>query len=283
MNGELADSYTHCAKITRRAASSFYFSFFLLPRPERRAMCALYAFLRKTDDLVDGPQPVSARKAALRQWRRELDDAFHGEFPDPIFPALIDTTRRYQIPITLYHDVLDGVEMDLRPRRFATFDDLEHYCHLVASVVGLACIHIWGCQDESACLPARQCGIAFQLTNILRDLREDSLRGRIYLPLEDLQRFDYTEQELFAGVCDDRFRRLIRFEIERAERYYQEAAQLAVYLAPRGRRAFGAMRGTYRGLLNEIGRRDGELLQTRVSLTRWHKLKIVASWALAAR
>ncbi|MFV2070184.1 MAG: phytoene/squalene synthase family protein [Pirellulales bacterium] len=283
MNGELANSYTCCAKIARQAASSFYFSFFLLPRPQRQAMCALYAFLRKTDDLGDSPQPVAERKAALEQWRWQLDAAFNGKMYDPIFPALVDTTRRYDIPIALYRDVLDGVGMDLLPRRFDTFEDLKHYCHLVASVVGLACIQVWGCQDESASLPARQCGIAFQLTNILRDLREDALRGRIYLPLEDLRRFDYSQQDLLSGVCDDRFRQLIRFEIERAEGYYQQATQLAPYLAPKGRRAFGAMLATYRGLLDEIARRDTELLRSRVSLTKWRKMKIVAGWALAPR
>jgi phytoene synthase len=268
--------------VTRRAASSFYYSFFLLPREQRLAMSALYAFLRKTDDLGDSYEPVAARRTALRQWQRQLKAAMEGVASDPILPALVDTTRHYRIPMQYLTDVIDGVEMDLAPQRFETFDDLQCYCHLVASAVGLACIHIWGFQDERAFEPARHCGVAFQLTNILRDLKEDAARGRIYLPQEDLRRFGYSQDDLANGIQDDRLRQLIDFEVERAERLYRAAGELNPYLAPRGRRVFGAMIATYHGLLNEIRRHRGDVLRGPVALTTWRKVTIAAAWALPA-
>lgn len=286
MNGELERSYAWCARVTRRATSSFYYSFFLLPREQRQAMCALYAFLRTTDDLADGQEAGPTRRTALRQWRRQLDAALRGVPGDPILHAAVDTTRRYEIPPQCLYDVIDGVEMDLESQQFATFADLEHYCHLVASAVGLACIHIWGFQDARAVVPARQCGVAFQLTNILRDLKEDCAQGRIYVPQEDLRQFGVSPEELASGSVDngaagnDRLRRLIAFEADRAEHYYAEANQLHQYLTRRGRRIFGAMLGTYRQLLDEIKRHPGAVFSDRISVTTWRKLTIAAGWAL---
>ncbi len=279
----LDESYEVCQRLARRAASNFYFSFALLPRDKRRAMYALYAFMRRTDDLGDQPRPFDERRAALSQWRRALSDALAGRFDDPILPAVTDTVRRYAIAPETLSAVLDGVEMDLTGRRYETFDELAVYCHRVASVVGEACVQIWGFHDPRALELARQCGLAFQLTNILRDLKEDAEQGRIYLPQEDLRRFDYAFHDLQQGVADERFVRVMRFEIDRARRYYDQAAPLSVYLEPDGRRVFAAMFTAYRGLLEQIERRPAEVLVRRVRLSRLQKLRIATGAILSPK
>ena len=184
---ELAQSYAFCRRLSRLRHSSFYASFWLLPRDKRPAMHALYAFMRYTDDLGDSSLPVARRRAALQCWRRSLDDALAGRFGAegadgrPLLPALADTVRRFAIPREHLHAVIDGQEMDLDAVRYETFAQLAGYCEKVASAVGLACIHVWGIRDDGALEPARKCGIAFQLTNILRDLREDCA-GRSICP-----------------------------------------------------------------------------------------------------
>jgi phytoene synthase len=273
-------SYLECQRISRRSASSFYYSFLLLPKARRRAMCALYAFLRRTDDLSDSQQPIGARRDALVAWRSSLHRALEGNFDDPLLPALADTVATYQIPLGYLDAVLDGVEMDLDVFRYATFADLEQYCYRVASVVGLACLRIWGCTSPEADWPSRQCGVAFQMTNILRDLAEDGARDRIYLPLEDLHRFNYTEQDLQLRVRDERFQALLDFEIARTEAFYREGEQLERWLDPQARRVFGSMLAVYRALLREIKRSDGDILSRRVRLTRWHKMRIATRWLL---
>jgi phytoene synthase len=282
MNREIAASYAHCQRVARRSTSNFYFSFFLLPRHKRAAMCALYAFLRRTDDLGDDPGPVEARRAALASWRASLDAALAGRFGDPLLPALVDTIEQFQLPVEQLHAVLDGVEMDLHKSRYQTFSELELYCHRVAAAVGLCCVHIWGFTDPTAYEPARACGVAFQLTNILRDLKEDASRDRVYLPQEDLSRFGYSVADLREGLRNESFRGLMRFEIERAEQFYHRAAELSQWLMPDGRRIFGGMLTAYRSLLEEIKRRDGDVFTSRVRLSPWRKLKIAAYWMLPA-
>ena len=274
MRRELNTSYAVCHRITRRAAQNFYYSFLLLPGMKRRSMCALYAFLRRTDDLADGDGPVESRRGALDAWRRSLDRALAGSFDDPLLPALADTVSRWSIPQVYLHDVLDGVEMDLEDRGYDTFDELELYCYRVASAVGLACLYVWGFDGESALEPARKCGIAFQLTNILRDVKEDLQRGRVYLPAEDLRRFEYSVDDLKRGVRDERFRALMRFEIERAEQYYRQGAALRNHLHVQSRPVFVAMTGMYRALLAEICRRDGDVFSGPIRLSRWRKIRI---------
>jgi phytoene synthase len=274
-------SYAHCRQLTRRTASNFYYSFLVLPRHKRWAMCALYAFARLTDDLGDNSLPEVERRQALADWRRSLDQALAGEFDNPIFPALADTVRRYRLPPDYLHDVIDGVEMDVDHEGFETFDSLCDYCSKVASAVGLCCIHIWGFNGSQALEPARVCGIAFQLTNILRDLKEDAALGRIYLPREDLRRFGYTADELRMGLGDERFKQLMRFEIDRTERLYDAAAGLEYWLEADGKTVFGVMNGIYRGLLDEIKRLDGDVFNHRVRLSAWRKLRIAGRWLLA--
>ncbi len=281
MNDVLTASYAHCRRIARGSASSFYYSFLLLPKRKRMAMCALYAFLRRSDDLSDSLDSLSDRRRALASWRDSLHRAVRGQHDDPLLPALADTLAEFRIPLEYLDAVIDGVEMDLEPGEYQTFEQLEQYCQRVASAVGLACLCIWGCRSERAEAPARRCGVAFQMTNILRDLKEDAARGRIYLPREDLDRFRYTADDLRNGVRDERFGQLMRFEIERTERLYAEAAELESWLPPDGRRVFGSMMAVYRALLGEIKRLDGDVLTTRARLSHWRKMRIATRWFLS--
>jgi phytoene synthase len=280
MSDPLAESYEYCRQIARHSATNFYYSFLVLPRPKRRAMCALYAFLRHTDDLGDSAQPTEARAEALARWRESLERALAGKFDGPLFPALADTVACYSIPPEYLLAVIDGVVMDLKHASYATFTDLADYCYKVASAVGLACIHIWGFSSPAALEPACRCGLAFQLTNILRDLKEDAERGRVYLPQEDLLRFDYTSDDLRENLRDGRFRALMDFEIARAEQFYREAIELERYLSADGKAVFGTMVTIYRELLAEIKRLDGDVFTRRVSLSSWRKLGIAARWFL---
>lgn len=279
MNVNLRESYAHCRQIARGSASSFYYSFLLLPKRKRMAMCALYAFLRRTDDLGDSGEPEAERRSGLKAWRQALERAQSGDHHDPLFPALADTMQAFRIPQEYLHDVIDGVEMDLEPVAYQTFEHLEQYCQRVASSVGLACLRIWGARPGGE-QPARRCGLAFQLTNILRDLKEDAARDRVYLPREDLDRFGYTPEDLRAGVRDDRFRKLMQFEIARTEGLFDEAQSLHRWLEADGRRIFGSMLAVYRALLDEIKRLDGDVFSARVRLSRWRKMSIASRFLL---
>lgn len=274
MSHDVEASYAHCARIARRSASNFYYAFLLLPAAKRRSMCALYAFLRRTDDVGDSEAPVEQRRAALDEWRTSLDRALAGQFDDPALPALADTLERWQIPVRHLHAVLDGVEMDLAGRHYATFDDLADYCRHVASAVGLACLPIWECRGAEAEAAAVDCGIACQLTNVLRDVKEDLAGGRVYLPAEDLARFDYTVDDLRREVRDERFAALMEFEIARAESFYERGARLARDLPPDAQGVFAAIMETYRTLLDEIRRRRGDVFSGRVRLGRARRLAI---------
>lgn len=271
----LSDSYRYCEQIARREAGNFYHAFRVLPRSQRKAMCALYSFLRLTDDLGDNPTLAAEKRNLLVDWRQRFERCLIGDYSHPLHSAFHDAVRTYDIPIQNLQDVIDGVEMDLDVTRYQTFTDLYRYCYRVASAVGLACIHIWGFQDDRAKEYAESAGIAFQLTNILRDLREDATRGRVYLPVEDLDRFGYSVENLLLGTRDECFRRLMRFEIERARHYYDISQPLASLLPPAGRAVFVVMTRTYRGLLDAIERRDYDVFSSRVSLSHWRKLALV--------
>jgi phytoene synthase len=264
-------SYRYCEQVARQQAGNFYPAFRVLPGPQRLAMCALYAFLRRADDLSDEPGPLEDKRAALADWRQGLRSAMQGEYTHPLYPALQDTVTTYSIPLEYLEAAIDGVEMDLQPVRYQTFAELRHYCYHVASVVGLACIHIWGFADERAKHYAESAGIAFQLTNILRDLGEDAGRGRIYLPAEDLDRFQYTPERLTRGECDEAFRELMRFQVARARGFYEESWPLLPLLRPAGRAVFLVMARTYRGLLDVMEQRNYDVFRSRVRLGFWRK------------
>jgi len=268
----LSASYVWCERVARQEAGNFYHAFRLLPTAQRRAMCALYAFMRVADDLTDGPETVAEKSLALASWKQQLDTSLAGIYHHPLHPAFHHTVVSYGIPRQYLEDVLDGVGMDLVIDRYNTFADLYRYCYRVASAVGLACIHIWGFTDERATGYAESAGIALQLTNILRDLGEDAARGRVYLPCEDLERFGYRSEDLEQGQLDERFRELMRFQVERARSYYRSAEPLADLLAPAGRAVFLVMLRTYRGLLEVIEQRGYDVFSSRVHVSRWRKL-----------
>ncbi|HLN32389.1 MAG TPA: phytoene/squalene synthase family protein [Gemmataceae bacterium] len=278
----LARSYSFCERLARREAGNFYHAFRVLPVAQRRSMCALYSFLRVTDDLIDGLEMPSVKRAALSAWRREFDEALAGHYQHPLHAAFHDTMRAHAIPREYIDAVLDGVEMDLEQTSYATFAELYEYCYRVASAVGLACIHIWGFAEPSAKVYAESAGVALQITNILRDLREDAERGRVYLPREDLERFGYREAQLREGIRNENFRALMTFEVGRAREYYAAARPLSALLPPAGRAVFQVMTRTYEGLLNEIVERDYDVFTSRVSLSRWRKLGLVVQ-AMPAR
>jgi phytoene synthase len=283
----LAESYRFCVALARREARNFYYAFLLLPRSRRRSMCALYAFMRHTDDLADEPGTAEAKARALDDWRRALDAALAGRGvgASPGLAALADTVARHGIPATLLHEVIEGVSMDIQPRGFATFAELADYCYHVASVVGLCCLHIWGYRSEGGTAErlAEHCGIALQLTNILRDVGDDARHGRIYLPHDDLARFGVAPEDLAAlGRPGDRVRELLAFEARRAYEYYEAARPLARLVDPVGRPVLRTIVGIYRALLDEIARRDYHVLDGRISVPPWRKIAI-ALRAVAGR
>jgi phytoene synthase len=268
----LQQSYAYCERLARAQAGNFYHAFRLLPAGQRRALCALYAFLRIADDIADAPGESQEKVGPLQEWRRQLHAALAGDFRHPLHPALHHTLTAFAVPPAHLEEVLDGVAMDLGVSRYETFADLYRYCYRVASAVGLACIHVWGFTDDRAAAHAEAAGIALQLTNILRDLGEDAGRGRVYLPREDLERFGYPPEGLALGRRDDRFRELMRFQVARARTYYEKAEPLTALLRPPGRAVFLVMLRTYRGLLDAIVRRDFDVFSRRVRLSRLHKL-----------
>jgi 15-cis-phytoene synthase len=275
----LKSSLTYCHTVTRRAKSSFPIAFRLLPPAKRRAMDALYAFMRVTDDLADEPSELLAKREQLIAWRSGLFAALNGVFTHPVHPALADTVGRYRIPPRYLFDVIDGVEADLAPVRFATFADLYPYCYRVASAVGLACVRVWGLRpgvrDDDADRPAEAAGIAFQLTNILRDLGEDLTHGRVYLPADELNRFG-CPPEMWR---EPRFRELMQFQVDRAREFYRRAAPLAGLLSTDGRGIFRVMTGTYQRLLDEVERAGSDVLSRRVRVPWWRKgLLLLCGW-----
>jgi phytoene synthase len=281
MNEELAYSYRHCRQVARRANSNFSWVFRLLPADQRRGMEALYAFARHLDDVTDTDQSLERRRLGLDFWREELAAGLNGQLHGPVMPALADTVRRFEIPRDYLDQILDGVAMDLDHRGFETFHDLRRYAEHVASAVGLACLSIWGCRDPRAAVPAIDCGIAFQLTNILRDLAEDARLGRCYVPTEDLTRYAFTRDNFPPSLplvpeTAQRFLDLLQFEIVRTKGFYDSAAETADYLAGRPRKMFRLMHATYRTLLAKIERQPLAVLERRIRLSRPDKAWLAA-------
>jgi phytoene synthase len=277
----LDQSFRYAREIARRRARNFYYSFVLLSREQRDAMCAIYAFMRYCDDLSDEP---GANRAAIERWRTALAGALEGRFDGhPVWPAFHHTVETYRIPHQYFHEMIDGVASDLEPRKMATFDELYRYAYQVASVVGLTTIHIFGFESEKAKLLAEKCGVAFQLTNILRDIKEDAGLGRIYLPAEDLANYGVTEQELTGGVRSERMRNLLKFEAARARRYYDESAPLVGMVAERSRKSLWALIQIYSNLLERIEQADYNVFDKRISLSSLEKAGIVLRSLVARR
>ena len=286
--GSLAEAYAYCRHITQRSSSNFYHAFRLLTWERHNALCALYAFCRFVDDIadqdhVDEGQPQN-RKERLAQllntWREELSRCYGGAPHHPISRALADAVRRFPIQQEHLAGIIDGVEMDLSRTRYQTFSELYEYCYRVASLVGLVCIEIFGYQSPQAREYAINLGIAFQLTNILRDVREDAQRERIYLPLADLARFEYSEQELLGHEYNAAFLKLMTFESQRAQEYYSRAVSLLDRQDRRSLVAAEAMRLIYHGLLKRIALQKFNVFQRRVTLPTPVKIGLaLTAWA----
>jgi len=273
------EDYARCAEITRQSSSNFYYAFMLLPAERRRALYAVYAFCRFVDDIAD--DGAAAQPALLlERWRMELRNVYGGAVERPVSRALADNVRRFNIPQRYFEEVIDGVEMDLTRKRYATFAELGLYCRRVASAVGLICIEIFGYRNPATRVYAERLGLAFQLTNIIRDVREDAARDRIYLPLEDLRRFGVGEQEILQSAYTPGFSRLMEFEAARARQFYQEAAAA---LAPEDRSSMLAaegMRLIYAALLERISRSGYRVFDRRLSVSAPRKLFLVGrAWA----
>jgi phytoene synthase len=272
------DGYAACRAVVRAAASSFAPAFRLLSPDRRDALCAVYAFCRHVDDIADDAGTSNPR-LLLQRWREEVDAVYAGTPTRPISVALADAARRFSLRKGLLLEVIRGVETDLARSRYETFDELEEYCYRVASAVGLLCIEIFGYSSPSARDYARDLGLAFQLTNILRDVAEDAARGRIYLPREDLARFRVAEGELLEGRYSPRLAALMAFECGRARAYYLRAQGA---LAAEDRRSLGAaeaMRLIYERLLDRIEERNFDVFATRVTLSSYEKLGLaLAGW-----
>jgi phytoene synthase len=272
---QLEDSYVFCERVARSQAKNFYYSFLLLSPPQRRAMCAIYAFMRYCDDLSDAEE-VPDRASAIARWRGDLHKALIGEPAEhPLWPAFADSVERYRIPHQYFHAMIDGVSSDLEPRRIRTFQELYDYCYHVASVVGLTIVHIFGFDSPEALPLAEKCGVAFQLTNIIRDVREDAEHDRVYLPEEDLERFGVSPEDLRAPRAFPKLRELLAFEAERAREHYRESEPL-IGMVHRGSRAsLRALIGIYSRLLDRIVASNYEVLTTRVRVPTGEKIWIL--------
>jgi phytoene synthase len=295
---QLTMAYSVCRGITRSNAKNFYYAFMVLPKRKRESLCAVYAFMRRCDDIADDPNlSVDDRRLKLDSWLDALHRAQEGEpTDDPILLALTDAQRRYTIPAGLLDELAMGTAMDVSPIKiptensqqpatsalspltiqYQTFDDLRLYCYRVASVVGLVCIHIFGYRDPAAEPLAEQCGLAFQLTNIIRDVKEDAAMGRVYLPQEDLAQFALSAAELLSTPDPARFRPLLAMEADRARVFYQSGDQLIAYISEDSQPALWVLINIYRKLLEKIADRQYDVFTAKVTLTVPEKLRILA-------
>jgi len=275
-------SHDECKRVARESASNFYYAFYLLPEQKRRGLCALYAYMRLVDDAADEPGDAASKQRGLSRWRALTDAAYAGETSGhAILPAFADTCSRYSIPARYFHDLISGAEMDLTEPSYATFDRLREYCYRVAGTVGLTCIHVFGFRDQRAPDVAERLGIAFQLTNILRDLRADYEMGRVYLPQEDLDRFGIRAEEL-AGPVSPRMIQLMEFEAERAWKFYEEGAEIVGLVEQDSRGALFALARTYSSLLAAIESRGYDVFSSRVRLKNSEKFGILVRAQLGA-
>jgi phytoene synthase len=285
---KLSDAYQTCRAIARREAKNFYYAFLALPEAKHNAICAVYAFMRRADDISDDEsQSRAARLQNLRTWVEAWHNAVAtGSSSDPVFVALADARARFSVPLELLDELVQGTAMDLdpapgsaAPRTYESFEDLYRYCYLVASVVGLVCIRIFEYTDARAEKFAEELGIAFQLTNILRDVREDAERGRIYLPLDDMAAHGVPQALLTdpiqAGTSPE-LRQLMLFEAGRAEHFYDSGKLLLPMIAPDSRPALWVLMTIYRRLLRRIEQADYDVFSARIKVPAYEKFAILA-------
>ena len=285
---QLVMAYSVCKGITRMAAKNFYYAFLVLPRRKREALCAVYAFMRRCDDITDDPKlSPSERRQQLETWLEALHRAQQGNpTDDAILLALTDAQRRFTIPAGLLDELAHGTAMDVAEAEasmqtgsgvihYRTFDDLRLYCYRVASVVGLVCIHVFGYRDPAAEALAEQCGLAFQLTNIIRDVKEDAGLGRVYLPEEDLAKFGLSLSDVVSTPDPAKLRPLLLLEADRAREFYKAGDELIAYVSEDSQPALWVLINIYRSLLGKIAQKQYDVFTTRVALSRWEKLRIL--------
>ncbi len=268
----LSNAYAYCESLTAINSLSFHLASRLLPADQRHAARALYAFCRVSDDIVD--RSPDDQRARLELWRRHATSA-HPPTDDLVAVAWADARLRFNIPLRYAEQLIDGVARDLHQTRYETFEDLASYCYGVASTVGLMSMHITGFTGIEAIPSAVKLGVALQLTNILRDVGEDWRSGRVYLPKEELQQFGLDEQDLAVGVVTDRWRRFMRFQIERNRRLYDESMSGIALLDREGRFAIGAAAELYRGILDAIEAHDYDVFNHRAYVGKWTKLRML--------
>jgi phytoene synthase len=269
---ETREAYRICEQLTRKAAANFFYGIRLLPADKRRAMSAVYAYARRVDDIGDGMLPPDRKLADLAATRRSLLD---GDPNDAVMVALADARTRFQLPGEALTDLLDGVQMDVVGTHYEGFDDLVVYCRAVAGSIGRLCVGIFGASDIERAVPlADDLGVAMQITNVLRDVREDYARGRVYLPAEDLRRFGCAEN--LEESPPDASAALIRFEAARGREWFARGLELLPLLDARSRACVRAMTGIYRRILAQIERDPQQIMRRRVSLPAWEKAWVAA-------
>ncbi|MYC39253.1 MAG: presqualene diphosphate synthase HpnD [Chloroflexi bacterium] len=276
-SAELEFAYADCRNITRREAKNFYYAVVTLPPDKRKAVYAAYAFCRQCDDSVDEAASPEAKLSALTDLQVNLALAYEGRPATPVFLALADTADRYDIPQEYFSEIIRGVESDLVKTRYQDFDELREYCYRVASVVGLVCLQIFEYRDPAARDYAVDLGLAMQLTNIVRDVREDWSMGRVYLPQDEMARFGYTEEQLGAGIHNDAFVELLRFQGQRARSYFRSGFRLLPYLSRRSRACPAALGAIYSRVLDRIEASGYDVLgEQRIALSGSEKARIAA-------
>ena len=264
----------YCQQKAAQSGSSFYYSFLFLPLNRRRAITALYAFCREDDDVVDECQDPQIAATKLAWWRQELAKLYAGQPEHPVTRALLPVLAEFNLPQEQLLEIIDGMAMDLQQTRYLDFKALSLYCYRVAGVVGLLAAEIFGYQERKTQKYAHDLGMAFQLTNIIRDIGEDARRGRVYLPVDELKRFDVSVADILNARYSDNFRRLMEFQIERAEHYYEQAMSELPAVDRKAQRPGLVMAAIYRTLLDEIKRDGCQVLTQRTSLTPIRKLWI---------
>ncbi|MBI4936901.1 MAG: presqualene diphosphate synthase HpnD [Nitrosomonadales bacterium] len=262
----------YCQEKAAVSGSSFYYSFLFLPPDKRRAITALYAFCREVDDVVDECSDENLARATLAWWRNEVAAIYEGKPQHPVTRALATAARQFNLPAEQLQEIIDGMEMDLQQRSYDDFKTLQLYCYRVASVVGLLAAEIFGYNDRRTLKYAHDLGLAFQLTNIIRDVGEDARRGRIYLPLDELQRFGVSPDDILNRRETGGFQKLMQFQIERAQYYYQQAFEQLPAADRKAQRAGLVMAAIYRATLDEIVASGCHVLKERISLTPLRKL-----------
>jgi len=292
VSDQLSHAYAVCRGIARRAAKNFYYGFMVLPSEKRNALSAVYAFMRHADDISDEPGvDAQLKRQKLSEWLDSAKSVFDGKATDdPVLMALGDAQKKFKISPELFEKLVYGTSLDLDiPPASAespailcnTFEDLKQYCYYVASVVGLVCIRIFGYQDTKAEFLAEDCGLAFQLTNIIRDIKEDASMGRIYIPAEDLARSNLTAANFSLGALQNttqvqQLRPVLEYEADRARKYYESAKWLMELIDEDSRAALWVLVEIYSRLLQKIADRNYDVLTERVRLTLWEKLKVLS-------